>query len=232
MSFLSLPLIARDIIYKQLLSVNFTKTEKPYPDTCRSSVRYNWNLHPAILATNREIHEEAKHILGFANSFVVIECAAPELEQKRGEFGKEDKRIMLFKVTLWPKRCDTVAVPNERMRVWLGHDDPGGKKKKRKTSAPKPWFCVVLVEELRDLMAGLAIFQNQNGTYRTLGLSAKIIMSQIQAEETESERTTREAKFLDPLLNLRFLKSMKIEGASDDNTRYISEQVCHQKWDN
>lgn len=59
LSFLGLPLIARDIIFKELLSINSTKTEKPYPDTCRSSVRYNWNLHPAILATNRQIHEEA-----------------------------------------------------------------------------------------------------------------------------------------------------------------------------
>ncbi|KAI4086979.1 MAG: hypothetical protein L6R37_008367 [Teloschistes peruensis] len=57
-------------------------------------------------------------------------------------------------------------------------------------------------------------------------------MTPTKVEETESKRTTREAKLLDPLLNLRFMKSMKIEGASDDNTRYISEQVCHQKWDN
>ncbi|KAL8641278.1 MAG: hypothetical protein Q9228_001897 [Teloschistes exilis] len=203
LSFLSLPLIARDIIYKELLSVNSTKTEKPYPDTCRSS-----------------------------NSFIVIECAAPELDQKKGEFGKEDKRIMLFKVTLWPKRCETVAIPNERMRVWLGHDDPVGKKKKRKTPASKPWFCVVLAEELRNVLAGLAVFQNENGTYRTFGLSARVTMTPTKAEETESKRTTREAKLLDPLLNFRFLKSMKIEGASDDNMRYISEQVCRQKWDN
>ncbi|KAI4247812.1 MAG: hypothetical protein LQ352_006092 [Teloschistes flavicans] len=128
------------------------------------------------------------------------------------------------------------------MRLWLGHEDPEGKKTKGKKTkgkkakgktltASKSWFCVVAVEELRDVLAGLSVFQDKNGTYRTNGLSAKVTMSQTQLEGTESERTTREAKLLDPLLNLRFLKSVKIEGASADNTRSIPEQICHQKWD-
>ncbi|KAL8685882.1 MAG: hypothetical protein Q9218_007491 [Villophora microphyllina] len=154
------------------------------------ALMYSYAAWTETPATNREIPEEASIRLGSVDSFVVIERAAPELEQKKGDFGKEDIRIMRFKVTLWPKRYDIVTVPNERMRLWLGHEEPAGKKTKSRR------------QRLRNL-----VFQNKDGTYRTIGLSAKATLNEYADEEKESERTTREAKLLDPLLNLRFLKS-------------------------
>ncbi|KAL8954271.1 MAG: hypothetical protein Q9183_007227, partial [Haloplaca sp. 2 TL-2023] len=119
--FLKVPIEIRNLIYKELLSINIRKTQKPFPATCRSAVRYDWNLDTAILFVNRQIHEEARHILGSDNNFIVIECAAKELEQSRKDVGKEYPEVMQYNVKLWPqRRQEVVNVPNERMRIHFG----------------------------------------------------------------------------------------------------------------
>ncbi|KAL8736543.1 MAG: hypothetical protein Q9181_002392 [Wetmoreana brouardii] len=203
-SFMRLPLEVRNLIYRHLLAISVTKTEKPYRDHCRSSVRYNWNIYPAILAINRQIHKEARDVFGSQNDFVVIECAARELEQKKSDMGKEDTRIMKYNVKLWP-----------------------GRDRK----APQPWFCVVVREELRDVLVGISILTNSNGSYRTSGLSAVVTLTQATEDETENQRNAREATLLDPLLSLRFFKSLKVEGALEMNSKYVSKQVCRRQCD-
>lgn len=231
LSFLHFPPEVRNLVYKQLLCASVTKTQKPFPDTCRSAVRYDWNLQPAILATNRQIHTEARNVLGSENTFVVIECAAKELEQKKSDMGKEDTRIMMYNVKLWPgKQCETVNVPNERMRILFSRDEEK-KNTKAKRKAQKPWYCVVLLEELRDLIVGISTFQSKGGSYRTSGLSALITLSHTTDDETEVQRDARETRLLDPLLSLRFLKSVKVEGALESNSRYLSDHICRQQCD-
>lgn len=224
-TFLSLPLELRNRIYKELLSTKVTKTQKLGLDNCRSSTRYNWNLHVRILSTNHQIHDETRDVLGRENGFVVIHCAAKELEQKKADMGAEDTTIMKYKFKLWPgKRCEIVDVPNERMRIWLGKGSPASTKAK-----VKPWFHVVLEDELRDVLAGLSTFQGRSGPYRTSGLSAVITLSPPKINETRKQTKTREAKLLDPVLKLRFLDSVKIEVATPGKTQHVSEQLCRQK---
>lgn len=226
-TFLRLPLEVRNRIYKELLSTKVTKTQKLGLDNCRSPTRYDWNLHLQILSTNHQIHDETRDMFGRENNFVVIHCAAKELEQKKTDMGAEDTTIMKYRVRLWPgKRCEAVDVPNERMRIWLGKGSPTSSKTK-----VKPWLHVVLEEELRDVLAGLSIFQGRSGPYRMSGLSAVITLTPPTITETQKQTKTREARLLNPVLKLRFLDSAKIEGATPGKTQHVSEQLCRQKWD-
>ncbi|KAL8866519.1 MAG: hypothetical protein Q9174_006255, partial [Haloplaca sp. 1 TL-2023] len=224
--FLKVPIEIRNLIYKELLSINIRKTQKPFPDTCRSVVRHNWNLETAILSVNRQIHDEAKHVLGTENNFIVIECAAKELEQSRKNMGKEDPGIMQYNVRIWPQtRREALNVPNERMRIRFSK---GGRGVKQKDNT---WYCVITEEELRDVMIGLSFFQNKNNEYRTSGLSSIITLGQHVSNESESSRKARESKMLEPLLNLRHLKSIKVENGLESSSKHLSDHACRTHWD-
>ena len=222
--FLRLPIEIRNNVYKELLSIQNAKTPKPFPDTCASAVRYNWNLHPNILSTSRQIYQEASHVMGSENSFVTVECATKELEQI-----KSDTQIMRYNVRLWPgKQCKIVKVPNERMRIRF---DREGSESNAKRKDPKPWFCVLVEEELRDVIVGISCLQYKDGSYRTSGLSAVVSLSHATQDETDSQRSARETKLLTSLCNLRFLKSIEVQGALEGNRNYLSAHFCCQQWD-
>ncbi|MCJ1458720.1 Acidic leucine-rich nuclear phosphoprotein 32 member B [Mycoblastus sanguinarius] len=216
---LRLPRELRDRIYQNLLSTEYAKTPKDAQAGCRSGAsRYNWNLDPTILRANRQIHQEAKEILGRDNDFVVIERAAKELEQTERDRREEDVGIMVFNVTIWPgKPSKEVFVPGERMRVWLGKPDQsiGGD------------FFVVLVEELRDFCVSLSIFGDLEGGYRTAGIRACITFKDSVVEGTLGAKEDREKSLLQPLTKLRFLEQVTIRGfSSEQQSQYEEQMTC------
>ncbi|KAI4192173.1 MAG: hypothetical protein LQ346_004444 [Caloplaca aetnensis] len=225
--FLGVPLELRNRIYKELLVTSLTKTPKPFLGNCRSATRYDWNLHPSILATNRQIHDEARSVLGIYNEFVVVETAAKELEQKKSDMRQEDTGIMQYRVKLWPgKKCKIGDVPNERMRIWLGKEIS-----KANDTENKSWIYVVLVEELRDLLVGLSIYQGKYGPYRILGLVAKITVPKPVVEETQKQKKARERRLLDPVMKLRLLSSVEVQGVTPGRSQAVSDQLRRSKWD-
>lgn len=225
--FLRLPLEIRNRVYKELLVTSLTKTPKPFLENCRSATRYDWNLHPALLATNHQIHDEARSILGTYNEFVVVESAAKELEQRKSDMGQEDTQIMQYRVKLWPgKKCKMGDVPNERMRIWLGKEDSQANGTENKS-----WIYVVLVEELRDLLVGLSIYRGRYGPYRVLGLVAKITVPKPVVEEMQKQRKARERRLLDPVMKLRFLSSVEVEGVTPGRSQAVSDQLRRSIWD-
>ena len=68
-SFLSLPREIRDMIYRYLLSTEYTKRFSKYP-------RYDYCFHPSILRASRQIEREASHILYNENSLVRVRMCA------------------------------------------------------------------------------------------------------------------------------------------------------------
>ncbi|KAL8920096.1 MAG: hypothetical protein Q9208_006449 [Pyrenodesmia sp. 3 TL-2023] len=225
--FFRIPLEIRNRVYKELLVTSLTKTPKPFLDNCRSTTRYDWNLHPAILATNHQIHDEARSVLGVYNEFVVVERAAKELEQKKSDMREEYKEVMQYRVKLWPgKRCRTSNVPNERMRIWLGKEDSPANGIENKS-----WIHVVLVEELRDLLIELSIYHGRYGPYRILGLVAKIKVPKPTAEESQKEEDARENKLLNPVMKLRFLSSVEVEGVTPGRSQTVSDELHRSMWD-
>ncbi|KAL8762175.1 MAG: hypothetical protein Q9184_001772 [Pyrenodesmia sp. 2 TL-2023] len=222
-----MPLEIRNRIYKELLVTSLTKTPKPFLDNCRSATRYDWNLHPAILATNHQIHDEARSVLGTYNEFVVVERAAKELEQKKSDMQEEYSKVMQYRVKLWPgRKCQLGDIPNERMRIWVGNEDSSANGTENKS-----WIHVVLVEELRDLLVELSIYQGRHGPYRILGLVAKITVPKPTVEETHEERNARENKLMNPVMKLRFLSSVKVEGVTPGRSQAVSDQLCRSIWD-
>ncbi|KAL9593485.1 MAG: hypothetical protein Q9219_007530 [cf. Caloplaca sp. 3 TL-2023] len=150
------------------------------------------------------------------------------LNKKRATWEKKTPQVMIFNVQLWPgKQCEAVKVPQEKMRIRFSREGQGKNAKRKDT---KPWFCVLIEDELRDVLVGISSLQNKDGSYRTSGLSASITLNHEPQAEIDSQQKAREIELLKPLLNLRFLMSVKIEGASEENREYLFP-ICHQQWD-
>lgn len=232
-SFLGLPPELRNEIYAHLLCINLTRTQKPYPESCRTSSRYIWNLHTSILAVNSQIHGEAREVLGWKNEFVVIDCAAWKLEQTPKEIKHQHREVYdqtlgepSGGVRLLPiQKCVEFDVPHERLRIRLATTS--------KPKVPKSWFYVVLVEELLDLCTGLSTFLPRypglwERTYRMVGLSLKVWLRPPPNQENQQDKDLRERRLLNPLAKLRLLKAVTIEGATPEST---SEQLLRQDFD-
>lgn len=165
--------------------------------------------------------------MGTYNEFAVVEFAVEELKQYSSDMGEEDTSIMKYRAKLWPgPKCWVGSIPNERMRIWFGKEDAATDRTRQES-----WFYVMLVEELRDVLAGLSIYQGKHGPYRILGLSAVITLGPPVGEETKEQTKAREDKLLNPILKLCFLGSAKVEGATPGRGEYLSEQVRRSEWD-
>ena len=221
--FFHLPRELRDKIYKHFVSVKHTRTPKDPDDGCRSATsRYDWNIDPTILRVNKQIHDEAREVMGLDNDFVVIERAAKQLEQTKGDYREEDAAIMVYRVTLWPgKASETVNVPGERMRI---HFAAHGQS----TGGPA---YVMLVEELRDFCVGLSTFTDSAGQYRLKGIEARVTIRQPLTPENPRARAERERSLLLPLAKLRFLDKVVIEGVKPTVESLYATQMTRPCFD-
>ena len=214
--FLRLPRELRDKVYKNLVSVKHTRTPKDPEDGIRSATsRYDWNIDPTILRVSKQINAEAKEIMGLDNDFVVVECAAKRLEQKKDNFRGED-------AALWPGKASAmVNVPGKRMHICFAEH---GK------SATGPAY-VMLVDELRDFCVGLSTFTDPAGQYRLSGVEARITIPQPLTPETPQARAERERSLLLPLAKLRFLKNVVIQGVEPPVEMLYAKQMTRLCFD-
>jgi hypothetical protein len=222
-AFLRLPRELRDRIYRNLVSVKYTKTPKDVKAGLRSAAsRYDWNLDPVILQINKQIHEEAKEVMARDNDFVVVQPTVDELEQAEDDLKEEDEAIMIYNVKLWPgKRTMMANIPGERMRIWLG--------KYGQTVVGS--LYVILVEELRDFCIALSISMRPYGRYRIHGLDAYITLRPAAEGDTPRVKKERQDVLLQPLSKLRKLGSIQILGVESEVESQYREQVTCLKFD-
>ena len=217
--FFRLPRELRDNIYKNLVSIKHTRIPKKPEDGCRfTTSMYHWNIDPTILRANKQIHDEAKEVMGLDNDFVVIERAAEQLEQTNDDYTEEGASIL----NLWPgKASETVNVPGEKMRICFA---------KHRQSARGPAY-VMLVEELRDFCVCLSTFTDSTGQYRLKGIEACITIRQPLTPETPRARAERERSLLLPLAKLRFLEKVVIQGVKPTVERLYATQMTRPAFD-
>lgn len=97
-------------------------------------------------------------------------------------------------------------------------------------------FSVVLQEELFDLCAAHStclerVQGDLHYTYQLSGLSLKATLGSSLGKETQEEKSIRGKNLLDPLTQLRFLRSVQMEGATLSKAQHVSKQLCLQEHD-
>ena len=217
--FLQLPSEIRVEIFRNLLCVQRTRKQKPISESRLSTSRYSWDLHPAILATCRQIHEEARNLLIRENRFVVFECAAGELDQASKRFSTSPSKLKLWS----GRRFGTAPITNEVMRVRLHRYE---NHKQTESS-----IYVVLEGEVLDLCAGLATYIGTNGyDCRLAELNLHVVISPSQMKESNEAQASRETTLLRSVMALRRAASIKIEGADPELAREFSSQLRHRRY--
>ena len=204
---LQLPLKLRERIYSEVLSPKYAKSPKDADGGLRASMKFQWNINPAVLRLNRQISSEASTVMARENNFVVIE-RSQDLEQREADMVDDDPAIMQYKVILWPgKKTKIAKVPGERMRLRFAREQNA-------LTMPEtgPDVYVLLVEEFRDFCVALSIFQGQNRQYRTSGLSVHIRLIESEHHETPQAQDYMRTSLLKPLTKLRHFKDVKAAG--------------------
>lgn len=118
--FLQPPAEVRNLIYLNLLSVSHTRNPRHFTSKRRVYRSfYQWNLHPAILCTNRLIYEEARSVLSRSNDFVVLERGPNTNLFAPGSWEQGEGNVIKDHMP-WPgQTCAEAIIPGERMRVRL-----------------------------------------------------------------------------------------------------------------
>ena len=216
-SLLQLPSELRIEIYRNLLCINRTRQQKPLSESQLSTSRYRWNLHTAILATCRQINDEARTILIRENSFVVFECATRSLDQINAKY------VDTFPpgLKLWSgKKQKKVPITSQVMKVRL-----------QKCQRYKPTRCsiyVVLEDEVLDLCAGLATYHRPVYGCRVAELSLHVVIGPWQAKESSETQASREATLLRSVMALRNVAEVEVEGAARELARDVSFRLSRQ----
>lgn len=210
--FLNLPQEIRDKIYTNLLSIPNNRTPKSREDGLRSSFLYDWNLHPAILATNHQIYDEAFAVFRGSNQFVMIKCATQALSPTAIQTVEEDIGLMRYNVSYWPRKNNNgdAKVPGGRMTIWLEEE-----KDLDKDEPPPIDVYVLQVSELHNFFTSLSIATHSSGSYCTEGIAAIVVLySPTLTKEDAAATDRRELSLLHPMMQLRHLSSVHIVGAA------------------
>ncbi|GME41250.1 hypothetical protein GTA08_BOTSDO11742 [Neofusicoccum parvum] len=219
--FLELPREIRDQIYKYLLCADYTK-RRPTGIIYYKPSRFELHLQTAILRTNKQVYREAREVLGKENRFVVVERNTDRLKQSiddKQDGGDRD----IPDPPIWVGRAKSqVSVAGEVMRI--NFSPPQGPEEGRKTD-----YFVFLVEELRDFFINLGKFRT-GGVFRTKDLTCTVTLSPPKDSETNGTTKRRESALLDPLTKLRQLSKVTINGASDDKSQYIAQQMQRREF--
>ena len=220
-SLFQLPTELRIEIYRYLLCIHRTRKQKPLAESRRSTSRYSWNLHTAILATCRQIHEEARDVLIRENSFVIFECATRLLDTTSAQYAHTFPRGL----TLWcGKKLKTVPITNPVMKVRL--------HRYKKYKQIRCSIYVVLEDEVLDLCAGLATYSRSRYDCHVATLHLHVMIKPVQMNEKTEVKGSREATLLHSVMALRCAASVKVEGASSELANDFSFRFSHPQYRN
>ena len=221
-SLLVLPAEIRIHIYKHLLCVKLARVQKPWAESTHSTSRYFWGLQPAILATCRQIHDEAKDVLRHGNSFIIVECATRRLQKTKADRACTSPADF----TLWPaKSCAATILPRATMRIQFHLDAQyQGRNKPRST------FHVVHEDEVKDLCAALSTYRDRFYRYefRLSRLSMKVEIDPLQLRRTSESCIAQEWALLRDLLPLGHVKTVTFERISSNLEHVLTNCLCLQ----
>ena len=226
-SLLQFPFELRAEIYRNLLCINRTRKQKPLSESILSTSRYSWNLHTSILATCRQIHDDARNILIRENNFVVFECATGVLEPTSAN---RFERCTTYPqgLKLWfGKRFNTVkTVPviNEVTNVRL--------QRYKKYRHIRCSIYVLLEDEVLDLCAGLTTCYRYRRDCLVAQLHLHVVIRPGQKKESSKVQASRESSLLRSLMALRCTASATVEGAAPDLAQDFSFRLSHQQYRN
>ena len=216
---LRVPREVRSEILRYLLNARYTRVPREVRIRDAILTQYAWRFFPAALRVNRQIHHEARDILG-ENEFVVVERPMGELKQE--EVLKEDESTDGI-ISLWPGKphIKHASVPGEQMRVQF-----------TKLGKPEvPEIYVILLSELRDFCIAISRLAGCRGyRYALGGLQAIITIEPPKCTETPEARRNREMKLLKPLCKLRCLSSVTINGATPNGNLNTQRQMIRHEF--
>lgn len=109
-----------------------------------------------------------------------------------------------------------VNIPGKRMRVRFTKGDQGSGGAEAQFNT-----YVILVEELRDFYTALSIFQRQDRTYRTSGLSLRIRLLESPYAETPQVENNIRTSLIKPLTKLRYLKDVEV----NDMAPFVAKMI-------